>query len=161
LQNNPPIRYWVCRSSFHIHPRPWRYVLDLARHMTIVDVKRMTKGLVIQAWFRAVSVKRPEKRPILYSDRGSQYCSHAFARVLKQFDMKPSMSRKGNCYDNAPMESFWGTLKTEMVHHRKYASRKEAESEAREYIEIFYNRQRIQKRLGFCSPAAFERKISY
>ncbi len=72
--------------------------------------------------------------------------------------MKPSMSRKGNCHDNAPRESFWGTLKTEMVHHRKYATRKEAEVEIREYIEIFYNRQRIKKRLGFCSPAAYEKK---
>ena len=68
------------------------------------------------------------------------------------------MSRKGNCYDNAPMESFWGTLKAELIHHRKYTSRNQAEAEIREYIEIFYNRQRIQKRLGYCSPAAFEGK---
>jgi putative transposase len=120
--------------------------------------KRMTKGLVIQALFRAVSAKRPEEGLMLHSDRESQSCSHAFARVLKQFGMKPSMSHKGNCYDNVPMESFWGMLKNEMVHYRKYATRREAESEIREYIEIFYNRQRIQKRLGFCSPAAFERK---
>lgn len=68
------------------------------------------------------------------------------------------MSRKGKCYDNAPMESFWGTLKTDMVHHRKYATREEAETEIREYIEIFYNRQRIQKKLGYCSPAIFKKK---
>jgi len=68
------------------------------------------------------------------------------------------MSHKGNCYDNAPMESFWGTLKAELIHHRKHTSRNQAEAEIREYIEIFYNRQRIQKRLGYCSPATFERK---
>jgi len=68
------------------------------------------------------------------------------------------MSRKGNCYDNATMESVWGTLKAELIHHRKYTSRNQAEAEIREYIEIFYNRQRIQKRLGYCSPVSFEKK---
>ena len=68
------------------------------------------------------------------------------------------MSRKGNCYDNAPMESFWGTLKNELVHHRRYATRQEATREITEYIEIFYNRQRRQKRLGYLSPAAYERR---
>ena len=63
------------------------------------------------------------------------------------------MSGKGNCYDNAPMESFWGTLKQELVHHRHYASRREAIQEITEYIEIFYNRQRLQAKLGFLSPA--------
>lgn len=73
--------------------------------------------------------------------------------------MKPSMSRKGNCYDNAPMESFWGTLKNELVHHQRYATRAEAIREITEYIEIFYNRERRQKRLGYLSPAAYERKF--
>ena len=72
--------------------------------------------------------------------------------------MTASMSRRGNCYDNAPIESFWGTLKNELVYHRDYQSRKEAIREITEYIEIFYNRQRIQKRLGYLSPAAYERK---
>ena len=78
--------------------------------------------------------------------------------MIKQFKMKASMSRRGNCYDNAPVESFWGTLKNELVYHRDYQSRKEAIREITEYIEIFYNRQRIQKRLGYLSPAAYERK---
>jgi len=72
--------------------------------------------------------------------------------------MKTSMSRKGNCYDNAPMESFWGTLKTELTFHRRYASRQEAMSEIRTYIELFYNRQRKQRRLGYLSPAAYEQE---
>jgi len=70
--------------------------------------------------------------------------------------MQASMSRRGNCYDNAPIESFWGTLKNELVHHRRYATRREAMREITEYIEIFYNRQRCQKRLGYLSPAAYE-----
>ena len=71
--------------------------------------------------------------------------------------MRASMSRKGNCYDNAPMEIFWGALKNELIHHCRYATRQEAIQDITEYIEIFYNRQRKQARLGFLSPAAFER----
>lgn len=71
--------------------------------------------------------------------------------------MEASMSRKGNCYDNAPMESFWGTLKNELVHHRRYRTREEAIREITEYIEVFYNRQRCQKRLDYLSPVAYER----
>jgi transposase InsO family protein len=69
--------------------------------------------------------------------------------------MKASMSRRGNCYDNAPMESFWGSLKNELVHHCRYATRAEAEASIREYIEIFYNRQRRHSRLGYLSPVVF------
>jgi len=72
--------------------------------------------------------------------------------------MRSSMSRKGNCYDNAPMESFWGTIKNELIYHCRYSTRKEAIQEITEYIEIFYNRQRRQKRLGYLSPAAYERQ---
>lgn len=80
-----------------------------------------------------------------------------YQRLLKQFGIQSSMSRKGNCYDNAPMESFWGTLKNELVHHQRYRTRQEAIQEIREYIEIFYNRQRRQKRLDYLSPIAFEK----
>jgi transposase InsO family protein len=73
--------------------------------------------------------------------------------------MEASMSRKGNCYDNAPMESFWGTLKNELVYHRHYQTREEAIRDITEYIEIFYNRQRLQARLGYLSPVAFEKQF--
>ncbi len=69
------------------------------------------------------------------------------------------MSRKGNCYDNAPMESFWGTLKNELVHHRRYRTREEARKDIIEYIEVFYNRQRRQKRLGYLFPVAYGREF--
>jgi putative transposase len=93
------------------------------------------------------------------SDRGSQYCAHEYKDILEQFGMRASMSRKGDCYDNAPMESFWGTLKNELVHHCRYATRQRAIREITEYIEVFYNRQRGQVRLGYLSPAAYEREF--
>lgn len=108
--------------------------------------------------FHAASSRRPAKGLIHHSDRGSQYCSRRYSKTLALFGMRASMSRKGNCYDNVPMESFWGPLKNELIHHRRYATRAEAMGEIREYIEIFYNRQRRQKRLGNLSPAAFERR---
>lgn len=120
--------------------------------------ERMTKDLVIQALFRAVRNRKPKPGLILHSDRGSQYCAHDYQKVLVQFDMRPSMSRKGDCWDNSPMESFWGTLKNELVHHRQYSTRYQAKQEITEYIEIFYNRQRKQARLGFLSPVAFTKQ---
>jgi transposase InsO family protein len=73
--------------------------------------------------------------------------------------MRASMSRRGNCYDNAPIESFWGVLKNELVHHRRYETRQEAIRQITTYIEIFYNRQRRQKRLGYLSPVAYEKQF--
>jgi putative transposase len=84
---------------------------------------RMTQDLVGRALFRAVTAKRPPAGLIHHSDRDSQYCSLSYQKLLKQFGMVPSMRRKRSCYDNAPMESFFGTLKTELVHHRKYHTR--------------------------------------
>lgn len=121
--------------------------------------ERLTKSLVSESLFRAVTANRPDKGLIHHSDRGSQYCSYEYGKLLKQFGMKVSMSGKGNCYDNAPMESFWGILKQELVHHRRYRTRQEAIQEITEYIEIFYNRQRRQAKLGFLSPAAYKQNF--
>jgi transposase InsO family protein len=115
----------------------------------------MTQELTAQALWRAVRSKRPPPGLIHHSDRGSQYCADDYRKLVKQFGMLPSMSRKGNCYDNAPMESFWGSMKNEMIHHHRYATRADAESAIKEYIEIFYNRQRRHSRLGYESPARF------
>ena len=120
---------------------------------------RITKNLVSQSLFKAVAVKRPGSGLIHHSDRGSQYCAYEYRKLLDQFNMKASMSRKGDCYDNAPMESFWGTVKNELVHHRRYRTREEALREISEYIEVFYNRQRRQARLGYLSPAVYERQF--
>ncbi len=120
---------------------------------------RITKNLVSQSLFKAVAAKRPGAGLIHHSDRGRQYCAHEYRKLMDQFKMRPSMSRKGDCYDNAPMESFWGTLKNELIHHRRYKTREQAIGEITEYIEVFYNRQRRQARLGYLSPAVYERKF--
>jgi len=159
-----PNRVWVTDITYIPTDEGWLY---LAGHKDLFTGEivgyamgpRMTKSLVIQSLFRAVAAKRPQKGLIQHSDRGSQYCSYEYRALLDQFGLTASMSRKGNCYDNAPMESFWGTLKNELVHHRRYATRDEAIREIREFIEIFYNRQRRQKRLGYLSPAAYEQKF--
>jgi putative transposase len=120
---------------------------------------RITKNLVSQSLFKAVAAKRPGAGLIHHSDRGSQYCAHEYRGLVGQFKMRASMSRKGDCYDNAPMESFWGTLKNELVHHSRYKTREQAIREITEHIEVFYNRQRRQARLGYLSPALYERQF--
>ena len=90
---------------------------------------------------------------IVHSDRGSQYCSHIYRDLIAQHQFVGSMSAKGNCYDNAPIESFWATLKNELVYHQHYGTRMEAIKDIQHFIETFYNRMRIQAKLGFRSPA--------
>lgn len=121
--------------------------------------ERMTKNLVMQALFRAVSIRRPKPGLIQHTDRGSQYCAQAYQKLLRQFGMRASMSRRGNCYDNAPIESFWGSLKNELIYHQRFATREQARLAIAEYIEMFYNRQRTQARLNYLSPAAFTRRF--
>ena len=122
--------------------------------------ERMTTELVSRALFRAVQHKRPLPGLIHHSDRGSQYCAKAYRALQEQFGMVTSMSRKGNCFDNAPIESFWGCLKSELVHHHRFATRAEAEAAIREYIEIFYHRQRRHSRLGYLAPAEFAKRYA-
>jgi transposase InsO family protein len=114
---------------------------------------RMTKELVMAALRKAVRHRRPAANCIHHSDRGSQYCAHAYQTLVKKSGLTPSMSRRGNCYDNAPTESFWGTLKREMVNHRRFKTRMEAQAAIQEWIEIFYNRIRRHTGLGGMSPA--------
>jgi putative transposase len=121
--------------------------------------ERMTPDLPGRALFRAVQQHRPPAGIIHHSDRGSQYCAEEYQSILRQFHFRVSMSRKGNCFDNAPMESFWGSLKTELVHHRNFATRAEAEGAIREYIEVFYNRQRRHSRLGYDALVVFAKNF--
>lgn len=159
-----PNAAWLSDITYVPTDEGWLY---LAGHKDIFNGEivgyamgpRMTKNLISQSLFRAVAAKRSVKGLIHHSDRGSQYCAHEYRKILEQFGMKASMSRKGNCFDNAPMESFWGTLKQELVHHRHYRTRQEAIQDITEYIEIFYNRQRRQARLGFLSPVAYVQKF--
>ena len=119
---------------------------------------RMTKELVHQALEKALRYRRPEIGCIHHSDRGSQYCAHTYQSLIHKSGMRASMSRKGNCYDNAPTESFWGTLKQEMVHHRRFRTRQEAQAVIQEWIEIFYNRIRRHTSLGGMAPARWAEK---
>jgi putative transposase len=121
--------------------------------------ERMTTDLVVRALEQAVATRRPAEGLIHHSDRGSQYCSGEYQALLEGHGMRVSMSRKGNCYDNAPVESFFGTLKTELVHHRRYQTRAAAAREIAEYIDLFYNRQWRQARLGYLSPAAYTQQF--
>jgi len=158
-----PNKVWVSDITYVPTDEGWLYV---AAHKDLftADIvgyamgERLTRNLVSQSLFKAVAAKRPAQGLIHHSDRGSQYCSHEYRNILERFGLKASMSRKGNCYDNAPMESFWGTLKQELVHHHRYRTRQEAIRDITEYIEIFYNRQRLQPGLGFLSPAVFEQR---
>ena len=120
--------------------------------------ERLTRNLISQSLFKAIAAKRPAEGLIHHSDRGTQYCSHEYRNLMEHFGLKALMSGKGNCYDKAPMESFWGTLKQELIHHRRYRTRQEAIRDITEYIEIFYKRQRRQARLGFLSPVVYEQK---
>ncbi|KAB2952024.1 IS3 family transposase [Heliorestis acidaminivorans] len=98
---------------------------------------------------------RPPAGLINHSDRGSQYCSRDYQALLTKHQMRPSMSRKGNCYDNAPAESFFSTIKTELIYLQRYKTREEARKAVFEYIEIFYNRKRLHQSLGYLSPKEY------
>ncbi|NIN07012.1 MAG: IS3 family transposase, partial [Armatimonadetes bacterium] len=149
-----PNKVWTSDITYVPTDEGWLYVAGHKDLFTgnIVGYAmgaRMTRNLVSDSLFRAIEAKRPGRGLTHHSDRGSQYCACEYRDILDRFGLKVSMSGKGNCYDNAPMESFWGTLKQELVHHRRYRTRLEAMRDITEYIEIFYNRQRRQARLGF------------
>ncbi len=116
----------------------------------------MKSELVIQALRMAVKQRRPAKGLIHHSDRGSQYTSYAFNRELAAQEMIASFTAKGACLDNAAVESFWATLKKELIYPGRFATREEARLKIFEYITVFYNRQRLHSSLGYESPADFE-----
>ena len=113
--------------------------------------------IALEALTMAIKRQPPSPGLIHHSDRGIQYAAEAYRRVLAGFGITPSMSRKGDCLDNAPMESFFHTLKTERVHHRIYATRADARRDLFQYSEGFYNSRRLHPALGYLSPAHAER----
>jgi putative transposase len=118
---------------------------------------RMTSALVERALKMAFRQRRPALELTHHSDRGSQYTGGPYQKLLTSNLVQPSMSSTGNCYDNAPMESFYGSLKSEWVHHRRYRTREEAKTDIFFYIESFYNRRRRHSSLDYVSPLDFER----
>ena len=113
----------------------------------------LVKDALAMAWWR----RRPPPGLIFHSDRGSQYCSHEFQDALKDWGMRSSMSRKGNCWDNAPTESFWGRLKTASVHGCKFATREQARQAVMDWM-AFYNHRRLHSSLGYLSPMQYEQR---
>ena len=157
-----PNKTWTGDITYIWTKQGWMYlavVLDLFNREIIgwSMRKRITKDIVIEALAMAIKRKRPHKGLIFHSDRGSQYASHEFIKLLEGHDVIQSMSGKGNCYDNAVTESFFHTLKTELVYFEKYRTRVEARQSIFEYIEIFYNRVRRHSYLGYVSPVDFGR----
>ena len=118
--------------------------------------KRLKRRLVLDALKMALRGRSPGPGLIHHSDRGSQYASGDYQALLAAQQMVCSMSRRGNCWDNAPVESFFSTLKRELVHHRRYQTRAEARADIFEYIEVWYNRRRRHSSLGYQSPAQYE-----
>jgi putative transposase len=121
--------------------------------------ERIDSRLVVDALTMAIHRELPDEGLVAHSDRGVQYASGHYQQVLTAHGLTCSMSRKGNCWDNAPMESFFASLKKELVHHEDYQTRDEARQSLFEYIEVFYNRERRHSALGYHSPAEFLQAI--
>ena len=152
-----PNQAWVSDITYIWTAEGWLYLAALKDFYTKQVVgyslgKRMTADLVCKALSMAIRNHNPEKGLIVHSDRGGQYCSYEYRKLLRKYDYQGSMSKKGDCYDNAPIESFWGKLKNELVHHNHYQTREEAQIDIIKYIELFYNQRRIQKDLNFKTP---------
>jgi putative transposase len=151
---------WVSDITYLWTDEGWLYlagILDLFDGAIVgwsMD-KRMKKDLVIDTLKEACRRRKPEAGLILHSDRGSQYCSKEYQKQISKRKFVCSMSRKGNCWDNAPMESFWGKLKTEWIYGKRFKTRDEAKRAVFEYIELFYNRKRLRSVNGYVAPLKF------
>jgi len=156
-----PNTVWASDITYIQTLEGWLYlivILDLYSRQVVgwAMSDRLTADFVVKALYQAIGRRRPASGCILHSDRGVQYASTDFRNVLKAYGFIQSMSRKGNCYDNAVAESFFHTLKTEHVYEYRYETRAEAMQSIFEYIEMFYNRQRRHSALGYRSPVSFE-----
>jgi len=156
-----PNTVWISDITYIWTLEGWLYlavILDLFSRQVVgwAMSDRMTSGFVVKALYQAIGRRRPPSGCILHSDRGVQYASSDFRNALNAFGFIQSMSRKGNCYDNAVAESFFHTLKTEHVYEYRYETRAEARQSIFDYIEIFYNRRRRHSALGYRSPVSYE-----
>jgi len=156
-----PNAAWTSDITYIATDEGWLYlavILDLFNRQVVgwSMKSHMRQELVVDAlrmaWFR----RRPAPGLIMHSDRGSQYCGKEFTRAIKAYGMKASMSRKGDCWDNAPTESLWGSLKVGRLHGMKFATRRAAMDEVVDWL-TFYNHRRLHSTLGYVSPMKFER----
>jgi putative transposase len=158
-------RVWAGDITYVWTTEGWLYlavVLDLYSRTVIgwAMGSRLTVELAERALTMALANRTPTAGLLHHSDRGSQYAATSYQRLLGEHGITPSMSRTGNCWDNACVESFFGTLKRELVYHRHYTTREEATQDIFEYIEVFYNRLRRHSTLGYYSPAEFEARTA-
>jgi transposase InsO family protein len=156
-------RVWVGDITFVPTAEGWLYLavlIDLYSRRVVgwAMSERIDQQLVLDALNMALLQRRVKPGLIHHTDQGRQYSSAAYLAVLKQHGMIASMSRRGNCYDNAVAESFFSSLKNELIHHNSFRTRGEARTAIFEYIEVFYNRQRRHQSLDYCSPVDYERK---
>ena len=160
-----PNEKWTCDITFIPTDSGWSYlavVLDLfSRKVVGWSLQQHLRAeLAMEALESALTSRRPGAGLLHHSDRGVQYACQDYQRLLAQRGITCSMSRCGNCYDNAVVESFFGTLKREFVHEQRWASAAQARSALFEWIEVFYNRQRRHSSLGYLSPESFEARIN-
>ena len=161
-----PDQVWVTDATCILTGHGWLYlvaVLDVCTRRVIGWAMHqiLDARLVIAALRMALLQRPPRGALIVHSDRGMQFASAAYRQVLAQHGLVASMSRKGNCYDNAFIESFWSSLKYELVYHQRFATFAEARSALFDYIETFYNRTRLHSSLEYRSPILFESKLDY
>lgn len=164
FQVTKPDRTWVADTTFVATRAGFLYLaalLDLYSRRVVgwAMGAQHTQQLVTQALNMAIAQRGPKPGLIHHSDQGSQYAAGLYQQSLTQRGFVPSMSRTGNCYDNACAESFFSTLKNELIHHCDFHNREQARSAIFDYIELFYNRQRRHASLGYVSPAQFEQRV--
>lgn len=160
-----PDQVWVTDATCVLTAQGWLYVVAVLDTYTRRVVgwamhEHLDARLVIAALRMALAVRQPAAGLILHSDRGSQFACGAYRQELAKHGLLASMSRKGNCYDNAFIESFWSSLKYETVFGRSFATRAEARTAVFDYIETFYNRTRLHSSLGYVSPTTFESHLN-
>lgn len=154
-------RLWASDITFIPTREGWLYVsavmnVESRKIIGLSMSDRLSEELTAAALKQAVARQKPPEGLIHHSDRGRQYASYAYQALLRRYEITPSMSRSGNCYDNAYMESFFGTLKRELVYGERYHTREEARLSIFEYVEVFYNRIRRHSALGYRSPEQYE-----
>ena len=165
LAAEQPNQKWAGDISYVWTREGWVYlavILDLHSRRVVgwAVSKRMKRDLAVRALNMAIAFRAPPKGCIHHTDRGSQYCSHDYQKILRQHGFKVSMSGKGNCYDNAAVETFFKTIKAELIWRQPWKTRRQAEMAIFEYINGFYNPRRRHSALGWKSPVAFERKVA-
>lgn len=165
LKPTAPNQVWVTDATCVLTGQGWFYVIALLDAFTRRVVgwamdSSLDAAAAVRSLDMAIAQRRPARGLVVHSDRGSQFASAAYRQALAAHGCVASMSRKGNCYDNAHIESFWSSLKYELVYHRRFATRAEARSAIFDYIEVFYNRTRLHSSLGYASPVTFESKLN-